>query len=308
MNTQAEYPMDITGMGSGRRNYEACHLRDDNIRFGMLHSHDFFELYINVRGGRHYVLDDQTLSLTGNDLIIVRPFQIHGHLGTEPLRDYERLFIYITREVIDELSHNILPLNQLLDSAWSEQRFFCHISDAQLRRATDYIDAIYNNCLHETPYTRLHDTALLTQLLLLVLECVETNPDNPAKQEEKPPLIQQILNYINENYDQRLSLDSIASNFFISKSHLSHMFVQYTSRSLYDYILYCRVNKAKQLITDGTALTSISYQCGFSDYSNFLRSFTRTVGCSPSGYKKRLQAGAGLTFMRERAEGAGQIS
>ena len=291
----------VTGMGSGRRNYEACHYHHDLFDFGALHSHDFYEIYVNIRGGKRFVLDDQTLPLTGNDLIIIRPFQMHGHFGTELLTNYERLFLYITREVVEELSHNILPINRLLEQAGEEQRFFCHLTDAQVRQAAGYMDAIMENCRHETPFTRLADTALMTQMLLLVLECTQGKLAVPLEPEEKPSLIQQVLNYINENFDQPLSLDGVASHFFVSKSYLSHKFAQHTSRSLYDYILYCRINRAKQLITGGAALTSISYQCGFSDYSNFQRTFARYVGCSPSSYKKRLQAGAGLAPLREDA-------
>ncbi len=285
---------DIAGMGAGRRNYEACHLYDDKIGFDALHSHDFYEIYINVHGGKRYVLDDKTLTLHGNDLVIVRPYQIHGHLGTEALYNYERMFIYITREVVEELSHNILPINRMLEQAGEEDRYFCHISDAQVKEAAGYIDAIYENCKHETPYTRLSDVALMTQMLLFVLRCVQSETSTGSAREEKPPLIQQVINYINDHFDQRLSLDDIAGHFFISKSYLSHMFTQHTSRSIYDYILYSRVNRAKQLITDGVALTSISYLCGFSDYSNFLRAFSNYVGTSPSEYKKRLKSGAGL--------------
>lgn len=293
---ELDLPNGIEGMGEGRQNYEACHLYSDTQSFGLLHSHDFYELYINLHGANRYMLGDQTLTLRGNDLLIVSPFQIHGHLGNEPLRNYERLFLYITREVVDELSHGILPVNQLLEDATREHRFLCRVTDEQVRQAVGYIDSIRENCRHETPYTRLHDVSLLTRFLLLVLECVRSVPAGLPEREEQPPMVQQILDYINERFDQKLSLDSIANEFFISKSHLSHMFTRYTSRSLYDYILYCRINQAKRLITNGVSMTSISYQCGFNDYSNFLRSFARAVGCSPSAYRKRLQSGAGLSL------------
>ncbi len=296
MTNRVDLPHGIEGMGEGRQNYEACHLYSDTQGFGLLHAHDFYELYINLHGANRYVLDDQTLTLRGNDLLIVKPFQIHGHLSNEPLQNYERMFLYITREVVDELSQRILPINRLLEDAVRERRFLCRITDEKVHQAMGYIDAIRENCLHETPYTRLHDVALMTQFVLLVLECVDSVPAEAPEREEKPLMIQQVLNYVNEHYDQKLSLDSIASQFFISKSYLSHMFAQYTSRSLYDYILYCRVNQAKRLITDGATMTAISYQCGFSDYSNFLRSFSRVVGCSPSAYKKRLRTGAGFTL------------
>ena len=72
-------------------------------------------------------------------------------------------------------------------------------------------------------------------------------------------------------------------------SWLSHEFARFTNRSVYDYILYRRVMLARQQMLGTASLNEIAYQCGFNDYSNFLRSFTRIVGMSPSRYRKQLR-------------------
>ena len=58
---------------------------------------------------------------------------------------------------------------------------------------------------------------------------------------------------------------------------------------MYDYVLYRRVILARQQMLGNTSLNDIAYQCGFNDYSNFLRSFSRFVGMSPSQYRKQLR-------------------
>ena len=45
---------------------------------------------------------------------------------------------------------------------------------------------------------------------------------------------------------------------------------------------------ARQLMLGTDTLNAISYQCGFNDYSNFLRSFSKVVGLSPKEYRKQL--------------------
>ena len=46
---------------------------------------------------------------------------------------------------------------------------------------------------------------------------------------------------------------------------------------------------ARQQMLGTASLNDIAYQCGFNDYSNFLRSFGKIVGMSPSQYRKQLK-------------------
>jgi len=102
-------------------------------------------------------------------------------------------------------------------------------------------------------------------------------------------VIQNVLAYINNNYNQTIRISELAKRFGISESYLSHEFSRFTRRSIYEYILYRRIMLARQMMLKDTSLNTIAYQCGFNDYSNFLRSFTKMVGVSPSQYRKQLR-------------------
>ena len=97
-----------------------------------------------------------------------------------------------------------------------------------------------------------------------------------------------MLTYINNHYTQPLRISELARRFGVSESYLSHEFSRFTNRSVYDYVLYRRVTLARQLMLGADSLNTISYQCGFNDYSNFLRSFSKVVGMSPKQYRKQL--------------------
>ena len=102
-------------------------------------------------------------------------------------------------------------------------------------------------------------------------------------------IIQEILSYINNHYTQPIRIENLARSFGVSVSYLSHEFVRFTNRSVYDYVLYRRVMLARQQMMGTASLNDIAYQCGFNDYSNFLRSFGKVVGMSPSQYRKQLK-------------------
>ena len=101
-------------------------------------------------------------------------------------------------------------------------------------------------------------------------------------------IIQNVLTYINSSYTQPLKMEDLARRFSISVSYLSHEFMRFTNRSVYEYILYRRVMLARQMMQGGETLNDIAYRCGFNDYSNFLRIFNKMVGVSPSVYRKQL--------------------
>ena len=58
---------------------------------------------------------------------------------------------------------------------------------------------------------------------------------------------------------------------------------------VYNYILYRRVMLARQMMLTDLSLNAIAYQCGFNDYSNFLRMFRKLIGVSPSQFRKGLR-------------------
>jgi two-component system response regulator YesN len=95
-----------------------------------------------------------------------------------------------------------------------------------------------------------------------------------------------ITNYIKKNCAEKLTLDSLAKEVYLSKSYLSSIFKQETGMSLTAYITKVRVEKSKKmLLEDGVSLAIISSQCGFKDQSYFTKVFKKETGVSPKRYR-----------------------
>lgn len=93
-------------------------------------------------------------------------------------------------------------------------------------------------------------------------------------------------NYIKRNCAEKLSLDSLAREVFLSKSYLSSVFKKETGMSLTAYITKVRVEKSKKLLLeDNASLAHISGQCGFKDQSYFTKVFKKETGVSPKRYR-----------------------
>jgi len=93
-------------------------------------------------------------------------------------------------------------------------------------------------------------------------------------------------NYIKRNCAEKLSLDSLAREVFLSKSYLSSIFKKETGVSLTAYITKVRVEKSKKmLLEDNASLSHISSQCGFKDQSYFTKVFKKETGVSPKRFR-----------------------
>ena len=93
--------------------------------------------------------------------------------------------------------------------------------------------------------------------------------------------IEEILKYINNNLSEDLSILILSDKFFISKYYLMHKFKKETGYTLHNYVLQKRLLMAKELIKSGESVTKASLQCGFKDYSSFLRSFKKMFNTTP---------------------------
>jgi YesN/AraC family two-component response regulator len=97
-----------------------------------------------------------------------------------------------------------------------------------------------------------------------------------------------VTNYVKKNSAEKLSLDSLAKEVFLSRSYLSSLFRHETGMSLTAYITRVRVERSKKMLLEGTAgLASIAVQCGFKDQSYFTKVFKKETGVSPKKYRDR---------------------
>ena len=95
--------------------------------------------------------------------------------------------------------------------------------------------------------------------------------------------ISDIISYINDNLSEDLSLENLASKFYISKYHLLRLFKKHTGYTPYNYI-HKRLITAKGLLKEGLNISQVCHECGFNDYSNFIRAFSKEFGISPKKY------------------------
>ncbi|MDD3040968.1 AraC family transcriptional regulator [Bacteroides sp.] len=99
--------------------------------------------------------------------------------------------------------------------------------------------------------------------------------------------IQNVKQFIEENYTDSISLDDIADLHYINKNYLSKVFKEQYGLTVNGYIMLLRVNKAKGCLRfSNMTVEQISQECGFLDSNYFSRMFKKIEGISPTGYRE----------------------
>ena len=144
-----------------------------------------------------------------------------------------------------------------------------------------------------------HRTALLMESQLLrLLDCfvehylIELNQDAGGKLSDEARL-QQIFQFVNRNYQQSMSLSSLAEEMFVSPSTLSRFFKKQTGIGFMDYLNQVRVHAAAiELEHTENNVTKVAVNSGFSNLSVFNRAFRDQYGMSPTEYRKERKESA----------------
>lgn len=101
-------------------------------------------------------------------------------------------------------------------------------------------------------------------------------------------LVLDVIEYIETNYNKKLSLVEIAEKVFISPSYLSRLFKKYMNKNLNEYILEYRMEKAKIFLKNTRYnINEVANLVGYTDTKYFSSSFKKLIGVTPVDYRNR---------------------
>ena len=96
-----------------------------------------------------------------------------------------------------------------------------------------------------------------------------------------------VIQYIEENYRENISLEELAKHVHMNKSYLSHLFKKETEKNIYTYLLDFRMEKAKKLLIE-TKQSVYQTGClvGIPDSAYFSKVFKKNTGMTPLEFRK----------------------
>lgn len=250
-----------------------------------LHSHDFYEiLCCRTSCGAEYLVDSRRYTLQKGDIILIRPGVSHCAILPNPLEiPYERDVLWIG-ETMQKAFVSILGL-----PSESYDRDLPSYLIRTTNTPWEYLCDLIHSCVQEEerrpPFwqTRVVSYAML---FLSDLNRSFLSQTGSAMQAETPELLDEILGYIENHYPEKLTMEQVAKQFYVSERTIGTLFRKRLGVTFYQFLTRRRLIAAKRLILEGKTLESVSLQVGFQDYSAFFRAFKGEFGIAPRDYKK----------------------
>lgn len=107
-----------------------------------------------------------------------------------------------------------------------------------------------------------------------------------AEKKEKNDYVRSIKDYVSAKYIESVSVEEIAAQLNLDRRYISRYFKQKTGKSVQEYIIWVRIEKAKKLLGQGSSVSEAARLCGYDDVCNFSKMFKKRTGISPGRWKK----------------------
>lgn len=277
-------PRELVSDMSPDHEFELYHRSEFEPRqMTVFHAHDHYEIYIYISGNLDLAIEENLYRPQMYDLFIYAPGMMHRWIPHPPIGLYERSYLYIRRKTIKSMSTAELPIYSLIDQAVKSHIYTFHIGSHEgpiLLRLMDEIQhALHSNDPFEQAINRCRVQILLASIGRIIAHRGEETPSIPNRMHD-------IILYINEHLTEPITLDELASRFFVSKYYLLHAFKEHTNLSVHQYIIARRIIAAQQMLKNGQPPGVVAQQCGFNDYAGFYRAFVKQTGTAPQSFLK----------------------
>ena len=144
---------------------------------------------------------------------------------------------------------------------------------------------LQDNCAENKLYNGDVASSLLYLISNIIIRSLSWKESRPISTVQD--LITGIINYINDHFNEKLNLDEISKNAYISKNHLCSYFKKETGITILSYIKNIRLDYAAKLaVTTELKSIEICFACGYGSVSNFLKDFRKRFGVTPMVMRK----------------------
>ncbi len=265
---------------------------NDSWSMSRLHFHDFCELLLPLTSTGNIFVNDQVYPLQRGNLYLIGENTLHRTIANG---FHSRYVLHINRKALGELS---TPQTDFLQ--FTRDSFRCAaLEPEQLEALIDAFQDLDQNRNDGGFGSDLHQMMALMQLLIRIAPILKVSTMSETVRSKDFLRVAPILDYIQGNLTEPLTLDQISAKFFISKHYLCRIFKSATGFSVMEYIIHSRILRARQLLQEGVSVQQAGELSGFSDNSHFIRTFGNLTGTSPGRYAKEYQSSDQIRSMTE---------
>ena len=253
--------------------------QNETWSMSRLHFHDHFEIMLPLTSPGNIFVNDQVYPLERGTLYLIGESTLHRTMANG---FHSRYILHISRKALTELSTPQTDFTQLMQVNFRRAT----LNNEEMTELIELFQDLDRNKNDGSFGSDILQTVALLRLLIRVAPTLNAASAGEAIRNKDFLRVAPILDYIRDNLAEPLSLDQIASQFYLSKHYLCRIFKSATGFSVMEYIIYSRVLRARQLLQEGVSVQQAGEMSGFSDNSHFIRTFGHLTGVTPGRYAK----------------------
>lgn len=234
-----------------------------------LHTHNEFELYINLSGDVSFLVENNLYDLSRGDVIIARPGE-HHHCVYRSDATHKLFWILF------DCKKN----NDVLDFLKDE---FC---ENYISPPDDLREELLELCyaLHKGSLTDEERIYTFFRIFAIFKKSIR---NAPKQQSMLPHELRKIIDYIDFHIHEEITIIGISKALYISQSTLERRFKEVLDITPLEYIRKKKLILAAEMLREGKSVLTAGTSVGYSDSSYFIELFKHYYEITPYQYKKK---------------------
>ena len=265
-------------------------IMDANHHPDKISIHDEFELVFmqEIEKGSFYI-NNSVVKVRTNDLILIKPHVPH-FLKIECDRPCRFLYLKFRFSQTDEKNYSKTSLNDFLSfitESHDDDGFFA-ISHAYCSNISSLMQQIMRENKASDSESKFLQSLLTIELFVWLSRSLRVQWEAmlASKGNKLQEIMESAKTFIDENYSRDISLSEVAGYVYLSVSHFSRAFKKVYNTSPIQYLLFVRIEKAKELLIEtNDKINDIATKVGFGTQQRFNDIFKKHVGVSPSNFR-----------------------
>ncbi|MCP1102240.1 AraC-like DNA-binding protein/uncharacterized cupin superfamily protein [Aequitasia blattaphilus] len=248
------------------------------------HSHEHIEISIIAKGKGTFHVDGKDYPVKAGDLLIFNPGTYHKSVMTNKEELMTEYYIAFTDINFRDCEPNTVP--------FPDHDFIYSLSGEIKEHVLDLCNSMNKESQSNKPGRYFMLKAYLIEFLVTLLRGQQfikhAQEGYIFASPNKKYVVDQMIRYFTEHYPEKISLECIAQNMYLSPFYLSKIFKSETGDTPISYLIGLRMEKARNIMKENPALSiqTIAQSVGYEDAYHFSKLFKKHFGIPPSTYKK----------------------
>ena len=246
-------------------------------------AHFEYEMLLITEGEATFFINHKSYQIREKCLVFVNRLDRHSLIVTK--EPYKR---YVTTISSDLIMANIKEM-ELISIFIQRPKNFQHVIPLDTTTYHALLPLFQNLQKEYSSRLPFYVSKSMTCVISILIDLYRTCPQYfPAQTGNISSAVVHVQKYVNDHYDEKITLHEIANKLFINKHALSLAFKEIVGISFKEYLVLFRLTEAKKLLpSSDLSISDIAEKVGYVNVNNFIRIFKEKENITPLQFRKQ---------------------